>query len=89
MPVKRFRNRERRIRRREERNLFRGKLLPIAWGLSSLGMIGLFVVIVEYFAYGEWLSQLVGLSVMLTFFPILLIIISWVRGHSSRELEEP
>lgn len=89
MSVERFRDRERRIRRREERNLFRGRLLPIAWGLSSLGMIGLFVVIVEYLAYGEWLSQLVGLSVMLTLLPILLVIMGWVRGHSSRELEEP
>jgi len=89
MPTERFRNRERRIQRREERNLFRERLLPIAWGLSSLGMIGLFIVIFEYLAYGEWLRQLVGLSVMLTFLPIVLMILGWVRGHSSRELEEP
>ena len=89
MRSERFRDRGRRLSRREERNLFRGKLLPIAWGLSSIGMIGLFIVIVQYLAHGEWLRQLVGLSVLLTFLPLVLIILGWVRGHSNHDLEEP
>jgi len=89
MFFKRFKNREVRIRRREERNTFRRKLLPMAWAISLLGLLGLAVLGVYFLLYGEWLYQFVGLAWALALLPVVLSILGWMRGHSSNELEEP
>lgn len=89
MFFKRFKNREVRIRRREERNTFRRKLLPMAWAISLLGLLGLAVLGVYFLLYGEWLYQFVGLAWALALLPVVLTILGWMRGHSSNELEEP
>jgi hypothetical protein len=39
-----FDNRETRIKRREERNMFRRNLLPVAWALSVIGFGGLIIL---------------------------------------------
>jgi ABC-type multidrug transport system fused ATPase/permease subunit len=89
MFFKRFRNREVRIRRREERNTFRRKLLPMAWAISLLGLLGLAVLGIYFLLYGEWLYQFVGLAWALALLPVVLSIVGWMRGHSNDELEEP
>ena len=89
MAFRRFKNREVRIRRREERNSFRRKLLPLAWAIAPLGAAGLLIIGAYYLIYGEWLYQFIGLGIALTSLPILLSIIGWLRGHTSEELEEP
>jgi hypothetical protein len=44
-----FDNRETRIRRREERNMFRRNLLPVAWALSVIGFGGLSILAGYFF----------------------------------------
>lgn len=89
MAFNRFKNREVRIKRREERNTFRRKLLPVAWALAPVGLVGLIIIGAYYLLYGEWLYQFIGLALALTSLPIILTIVSWLRGHGSDNLEEP
>ena len=85
----RFSNRAVRISRREERNTFRRKLLPLAWAIAPAGIVGLLIIGAYYLLYGEWLYQFIGLALALTLLPLILAIIGWLRGHTSDELEEP
>jgi hypothetical protein len=84
-----FKNREVRIKRREERNLFRRKLLPMAWAIAPIGMVGLVIIGAYYLLYDEWLYQFIGLAIALTLLPIVLSFVGWLRGHTSSHLEEP
>lgn len=86
---RRFENRETRINRREERNLFRRKLIPVAWVISAVGLIGLLVLGTYYMLYGDWLHQFSGLFVALAILPPVLYVVGWLRGHSNPDLEEP
>lgn len=85
----RFRNREVRIKRREERNTFRRKLLPMAWAIAPVGLVGLIIIGAYHLLYHEWLYQFIGLALALTILPVILSVIGWLRGHSSDSLEEP
>jgi Kef-type K+ transport system membrane component KefB len=89
VPFQRFKNREVRIKRREERNTFRRKLLPMAWAIAPVGVVSLIIIGSYYLLYGEWLYQFIGLALALTSLPIVLSMVSWLRGHGSNELEEP
>lgn len=84
-----FSNRETRIKRREERNLFRRKLLPVTWAISTIGVAGLLILGAYYLLYNEWLYQIAGLFIMLTILPLVMTLVSWSRGHHSNRLEEP
>ena len=84
-----FSNRETRIKRREERNLFRRKLLPIAWAISTIGFAGLLIAVAYYLLYDEWPYQLAGPFLALAVLPFVLTLVSWSRGHHSDRLEEP
>ena len=84
-----FTNRETRIKRREERNLFRRKLLPITWAISTVGYASLLVLGAYYLLYSEWLYQVAGLFIALAILPLALTLVSFSRGHHSRRLEEP
>lgn len=84
-----FTNRETRIRRREERNLFRRKLLPLTWAVSTIGFAGLLVLGGYYLIYGEWLYQIAGLFIALAVLPFVMTLVAWSRGHNSDRLEEP
>lgn len=82
-------NRQMRIDRREERNLFRRRLLPLAWVLAVLGVVGLLVSYSSYLIHGEWPYSVSGLFVALVAFPLVLLVIGWLRGHGNHRLEEP
>ena len=82
-------DRETRIGRREERNLFRRKLLPITWAISTIGFAGLLILGAYYLLYSEWLYDLAGLFIAIAILPFVLTIVSWSRGHGSGRLEEP
>lgn len=84
-----FDNRETRIKRREERNTFRRKLLPIAWVLSIGGFAGLIILAGYFLIHGEWLYQYAGLFIALAILPVVLTMVGWFRGHFSDRLEEP
>ncbi|MEX1045461.1 MAG: hypothetical protein WEC73_04975 [Chthoniobacterales bacterium] len=84
-----FSNRETRIKRREERNLFRRKLLPLAWVISTLGVAGLLILGAYYLLYDEWLYQYAGLAITLAILPVALTLVGWLRGHRNDRLEEP
>ena len=82
-------DRQKRIDRREERNFFRRRLLPLAWVLAVLGVVGLAVCYSSYLIHGEWPYSVAGLFVALVAFPFVLIAIGWLRGHGNYRLEEP
>lgn len=84
-----FSNRETRIKRREERNLFRRKLLPLTWAISTIGLAGLLILGAYYLLYNEWLYQIAGLFITLAILPLVMTLVSWSRGHQSNRLEEP
>ena len=84
-----FTNRETRIKRREERNLFRRRLLPLAWAIAAVGFAGLIILGAYYLLYGAWLYQIAGLFITLAVLPLALTIVSLMRGHRNRRLEEP
>jgi lipid-A-disaccharide synthase-like uncharacterized protein len=84
-----FTNRERRLRRREERNLFRRKLLPLTWFISALGSVGVLVLVGYYLIHGEWLYQFAGLFIALAVLPLIMTAVGWLRGHHNDRLEEP
>ena len=84
-----FSNRETRIKRREERNLFRRKLLPITWAISTIGVAGLLILGAYYLLYNEWLYQTAGLFITLAILPFIMTLVAWARGHQSDRLEEP
>lgn len=89
MAFQRFKNREVRIKRREERNLFRRKLLPIAWVIAAFGATGLLIIGAYRLLYDAWPYQVVGFAVTLTVLPLVLGIVGWLRGHTSDQLDEP
>ena len=82
-------DRETRIQRREERNLFKRRLLPLAWVLGALGLLGLLASGLHLLIYDEWPYQVSGLFVALTSLPFVLIVIGFFRGHYSDRLHEP
>jgi hypothetical protein len=84
-----FTNRETRIKRREERNLFRRKLLPMTWVISTVGFAGLLILGAYYLLYGEWLFQYAGLFLAIAILPVVLTCLGWLRGHHNHRLEEP
>ncbi len=84
-----FSQRETRINRREERNLFRRRLIPIAWIVSAVGWAGLLVATGAWLIYGEWPYSFAGLFAALAALPFVLIVVGWLRGHRSDRLEEP
>jgi len=84
-----FSNRETRIKRREERNLFRRKLLPLAWAISTIGYAGLLILVAYYLLYSEWPYNWAGPFIFLAILPLVLTLVSWSRGHHSDRLEEP
>lgn len=84
-----FSNREIRIKRREERNLFRYRLLPLAWIISAVGAAGLLVATGVWLIQGEWPYRFAGPFAALITLPFILMIISLLRGHHSKRLEEP
>lgn len=89
MAFQSFKNREVRIKRREERNTFRRKLLPVAWAIAPVGLVALLIIVAYYLLYGDWLYQFIGLALALISLPLVLSVVSWLRGHSSDKLEEP
>lgn len=86
---RRFENREIRINRREERNLFRLKLIPVSWLLAIVGLAGLAVLGAYYLLYGEWLHHWSGPCIALAILPLVLYLVGWLRGHTNPDLEEP
>ena len=61
----------------------------MAWAVSLLGWVGLMVMGVYFLINGVWPYQFNGLSWGLVLLPIILSILSWMRGHHNPELEEP
>lgn len=84
-----FSDRETRINRREERNLFRQRLLPLAWVLAAAGGAGLLVAAGTWLIHGEWPYSFAGPFAALAVLPFVLLAVGWMRGHHSRRLEEP
>lgn len=84
-----FSDRETRIQRREERNLFRRRLLPLAWVLCALGMLGILASWMHLLIYEQWPYHVSGLFVALVALPFILIIIGFLRGHYNHRLHEP
>lgn len=84
-----FSNREKRIKRREERNLFRYRLMPLAWIIALIGVAGLLVATGTWLIYGTWPYRFAGPFAALTILPFVLMVVSFLRGHHSKRLEEP
>lgn len=61
----------------------------MAWAIAPIGAIALLIIGAYWLLYGEWLYQFIGLALALALLPTVLVLVGWLRGHSSDELEEP
>ncbi len=84
-----FSNREIRIKRREERNLFRYRLIPVAWAIAAVGGAGLLVATGTWLINGVWPYRFAAPFAALIMLPFILMLIGWLRGHHNHRLEEP
>lgn len=63
--------------------------MPLAWIIAVVGVAGLLVATGTWLLYGVWPYRFAGPFAALTAFPFLLMIVSFIRGHHSKRLEEP
>ena len=61
----------------------------MAWAIAPVGLVALIIIGAYYLLYGEWLYQFIGLALSLTLLPIVMTVVGWLRGHGSKDLEEP
>ncbi|MBJ7259426.1 MAG: hypothetical protein JHD33_07785 [Chthoniobacterales bacterium] len=61
----------------------------MAWVIALVGVAALAIIGAYYLLYGEWLYQFIGLGLALAVLPVILGLVSWLRGHSNGDLEEP
>lgn len=84
-----FDNRQTRIDRREERNLFRRRLMPVAWFIGVLGSLGLLAAFGFFWLHEEWPHEIAGIFGMMASLPAILLVLSFLRGHHRSKLDEP
>ena len=85
----RFSDRPKRLQRQRESRVFGYFLMPLAWLAGAAGLVGLLLSLFAYFWHGVWHHEAINASFGVLFIPVLLLVIRFVRGHYSRQLEEP
>jgi len=85
----RFSNRPLRLARQRERDRFRRIILPVSGIIGFVGLLTLGIALVEYHVHGRWEAQAFILGVSAAVLPLALLLISWMRGHFNRQLENP
>lgn len=85
----RFSDRPKRLQRQRESKVFGYFLMPLGWLAGAAGLMGLLLSLFTYLYHGVWHHEAVNASIGVLFIPFLLLAIRFVRGHHSRQLDEP
>jgi hypothetical protein len=85
----RFKDRPKRIARRTEREKFERSVMPAAFICLPVAVAVFIAAALSYLVYGEFAREVFGLGLAVLAIPVALFLYRFVRGHFSRELEEP
>lgn len=85
----RFSHRPKRIARRTEREKFDRNVMPAAYMIMPVGVAILFAAALGYLVYGSFYIQLIVLGLAVFALPLVLTVYRLVRGHFSKQLDEP
>ena len=85
----RFKHRPKRIARRTERERFERSVMPAAFICLPLAVAIFIAAPLSYLIYGEFPREVFVLGLAVLAIPVVLFLCRLVRGHFSRELDEP
>ena len=85
----RFKDRPKRIARRTEREKFERSVMPAAFICLPVAVAVFIAAALSYLVYGEFAREVFVLGLGVLAIPVALFLYRFVRGHFSRELEEP
>lgn len=85
----RFSHRPKRIARRTEKERFERSVMPAAFMCVPLGVALLIGGALAYLIYGDLFTELLVLGIVVFLMPLAFTIYRFVRGHFSRQLDEP
>jgi hypothetical protein len=85
----RFKDRPKRIARRTEREKFERSVMPAAFICLPVAVAVFIAAALSYLVYGEFAREIFVLGLAVLTIPVALFLYRFVRGHFSRELEEP
>jgi hypothetical protein len=85
----RFKDRPKRIARRTEREKFERSVMPAAFICLPVAVAVFIAAALSYLVYGEFAREVFVLGLTVLAIPVALFLYRFVRGHFSRELEEP
>jgi hypothetical protein len=85
----RFKHRPKRIARRTEREKFERSVMPAAFICLPVAVAVFIAAALSYLIYGEFPREVFVLGLAVLAIPVALFLYRFVRGHFSRELEEP
>ena len=85
----RFSHRPKRISRRSEREKFERFVMPAAFMCLPIGVALLIGAALAYLIYGGLIVEMLVVGAAVFAIPGVLHIYRFVRGHFSRQLEEP
>lgn len=83
----RFSHRTKRLERRRESQIA-GTLMPLAWLLGIIGVIGMAAIGVDYSIHGRWEEGVFIASAAVAAIPFAVLACRLVRGHFSPELHD-
>jgi len=86
---RRFADRPKRIARRTEREKFERSVMPAAYICLPVAIAVFIAAALGYLVYGEFSREIFVLGVAILAIPAALLLYRAVRGHYSRQLEEP
>ena len=85
----RFKDRPKRIARRTEREKFERSVMPAAFICLPVAVAVFIAAALSYLIYGEFPREVFVMGLAVLAIPVALFLYRFVRGHFSRELEEP
>lgn len=85
----RFQDRPKRLARRSERDAFAVAALPICGICLCFGVCFLLAAVTGYLSSGQLLRDMMALGATALTAPVALLLYRVMRGHYSRDLDEP
>jgi hypothetical protein len=85
----RFSQRPKRIARRTEKERFERSVMPAALICVPIGVALLIGGALAHLIYGDLFTELLVLGVAVFLMPLVFTVYRFMRGHFSRQLDEP
>ncbi len=85
----RFSNRTIRLQRQRESAAFATVVMPISALLGIIGVLAMLLVMFDYRLNNRWEAEVFAVAATAAAFPIVLLLVRWLRGHFNRQLQNP